>query len=250
MCFNMSIIREIEELQSEFRAAFRETPAMDSPSLRLYHKSGFSHPHWPVICADDSGKITMVRWGLIPHWIKDRDAALAIRNKTLNARGETLHRLPSFRYSFPHRTCLILADGFFEPFHYHKKSYPFFIHNRSGTPLTLGGIYSDWRDPVSGSIYRSFSIVTVPAVGIVDRIHHAKHRMPLILTPESRSAWLSNEEADNRYELVKPLIPEPLAAYPVARTIYSRSQETNTPQMLEPVHYGIPAVDNLATESA
>ena len=250
MCFNMSIIREIEELQSEFRAEFRKTPALDSSSLQLYHKSGFSHPHWPVICADDPGRITMVRWGLIPHWIRDRDAALAIRNKTLNARGETLHRLPSFRASFPHSTCLVLADGFFEPFHYRGTSYPFYIHAQSGTPLTLGGIYSDWRDPVTGTTYRSFSVITVPAVGIIDTIHHAKHRMPLILAPESRSAWLAREESGKRRELVRPLIPEPLAAYPVARAIYSRSQDTNTPQMLEPVRYGIPAVDNLIADSA
>ena len=54
----------------------------------IYHASGFSFPEWPVITAEEPGKIKMYQWGLIPQWVKDEEQAKKIRGQTLNARSE------------------------------------------------------------------------------------------------------------------------------------------------------------------
>ena len=51
----------------------------------------------------------LVRWGLIPPWVKDpRKFSLII-----NARGDTLNEKPSFRNAMKRRRCLFPADGFY-----------------------------------------------------------------------------------------------------------------------------------------
>ncbi|OPY57747.1 MAG: putative SOS response-associated peptidase YedK [Pelotomaculum sp. PtaU1.Bin035] len=63
-----------------------------------------------VILAENQREISMMRWGLIPHWAKDA----SIGSKLINARAETIGQKSAFKYSFLHRRCLIPADGFYE----------------------------------------------------------------------------------------------------------------------------------------
>ncbi len=51
----------------------------------------------------------MARWGLIPFWMKEKPKVPHI-----NARAETVHKLPLFREAFAKRRCLIPATGFYE----------------------------------------------------------------------------------------------------------------------------------------
>lgn len=55
-------------------------------------------------------RLVLLRWGLIPPWADDPK----IGNKMINARGETVHKLPSFRAAYHERRCNIPAGGFFE----------------------------------------------------------------------------------------------------------------------------------------
>lgn len=62
------------------------------------------------IDASGSRELVLLRWGLIPSWVKDpRDFTTLI-----NARSETALTKPSFRSAIKHRRCLIPADGFYE----------------------------------------------------------------------------------------------------------------------------------------
>jgi len=47
----------------------------------------------PVILANSPRRVVLMRWGLIPHWVKDEKAAY----KMSNARVETLTQRPAFR---------------------------------------------------------------------------------------------------------------------------------------------------------
>ena len=66
----------------------------------------------PIVRTTEAGarELSLVRWGLVPHWAKDP----AIGNRLINARSESVAEKPSFRDSFQKRRCLVPADGYFE----------------------------------------------------------------------------------------------------------------------------------------
>jgi putative SOS response-associated peptidase YedK len=62
------------------------------------------HPNEPA------RQISLMRWGLIPHWAKDASMA----SSTINAKSETAAEKPAFRDPLRFRRCLIPTDGFYE----------------------------------------------------------------------------------------------------------------------------------------
>ena len=51
-----------------------------------------------------------IRWGLIPHWCNDPKGG----RKPINAKAESVSRLPMFREAYALRRCIVPIDGFFE----------------------------------------------------------------------------------------------------------------------------------------
>ena len=62
----------------------------------------------PVVRLNRAGEreLAQLRWGLVPYWAKD----LAIGNKMINARAETITTRPGFRDAFREKRCLLPAD--------------------------------------------------------------------------------------------------------------------------------------------
>src|SRR5258708_24980555 len=54
-------------------------------------------------------ELSLMRWGLIPSWMKDSSGAAMM----INARSETAGTKPAFRDALNSRRCLIPADGFY-----------------------------------------------------------------------------------------------------------------------------------------
>src|SRR5262249_12683841 len=52
----------------------------------------------------------LARWGLVPPWAKDTRFGL----RCINARAETVDRLPAFRVAYRHRRCLVPVSAFYE----------------------------------------------------------------------------------------------------------------------------------------
>ena len=55
-------------------------------------------------------EFALVRWGLIPSWVKDPGSFTTL----INARAETAAAKPSFRAAMRHRRCLVPTNGFYE----------------------------------------------------------------------------------------------------------------------------------------
>ena len=51
----------------------------------------------------------LLRWGPIPHWCEDPGG-----RKPINAKSETVARLPTFRDAYHKRRCILPVDGFYE----------------------------------------------------------------------------------------------------------------------------------------
>lgn len=186
MCFYSKLSKKAIELERRFNAKF-ENPELFSPAEMI---NGFSFPMHPVIANDEAQRICMFNWGLIPSWSKNNE----IRKHTLNARSETLESKPAFRDA-AHNRCLVLVDGFYE-WQWQdaagKKKKKFLMHMPDHEAFALAGIWSDWYSQDTGELFRTFSIVTTEAMGIMKEIHNSKLRMPVIPGQNAEADWLGN----------------------------------------------------------
>ena len=128
-------------------------------------------------------ELVLVRWGLIPGWVKDPREFTTL----INARAESVVEKPSFRAAMRYRRCLVPADGFYEWTGGAGRKQPHLIRPKAGGPMALAGLWEHWQGS-DGSEIETMAIVTTAANGTVGAIHD---RMPVILPPERFEAWLN-----------------------------------------------------------
>ncbi|MCB9223075.1 MAG: SOS response-associated peptidase [Crocinitomicaceae bacterium] len=228
---------EIKKIQEEWLNYQKQHPEIYGP---LFHVNGFEHKPLFTIIYDGSYKGTRFTWGLIPSWAKDKKTADDIRNKTINARGETIFEKPSFRDAAKHKRCLIVVDGFFEYYHKDGKSYPYFVFRKDGEATFFGGLWSEWVDKETGEIMESATIVTTLANELMTKIHNNPKadgpRMPLILEPSEFKTWLSSDDKIEIQELINPLQNGELEAYTVHK-LRGKESVANGPEVIEAFVY-------------
>lgn len=134
--------------------------------------------------------LTLLRWGLIPHWTHLPPAGPPL----INARLETVAEKPSFRTPFRSRRCLIPADGFYEWKKTTSSSQPYHIELAGGQLFAMAGLWDLWRGD-HGRTVESCAILTTAAQKPIDQLHR---RMPLILAPAAYESWLSPAVHDPR----------------------------------------------------
>ena len=205
----------------------------------VYHASGFSHPELPVFTADAPHLIQFFEWGLIPFWVKDFKLAFSLREKTLNARGETIFEKKSFKAAAKYRRCLVMVDGFYEHHHFNGKTYPYHIKLKNEEPMILAGLWETWESQQTGEIRQTVSIVTTRGNDLLKDIHNnpklAEPRMPLILPKENEMDWLKPIESKFDMEDVKKVIRPfsgEMEAYTVPR-IRGKFASGNEPKTAE-----------------
>ena len=181
MCFSVNVNLIKEELENRFGATLID-PDKYRPS---YYYHAFSLPEMPAVCSGMTDRIRLLKWGLIPSWIKDSDNANAIRYKTFNARSESIDEKPSFSSSFRSKRCLIPVKGFFEWQHVGNEKVPWYIYHFENEILTFAGLYDEWTENNTGEVFNTFSIVTTDANDLMAGIHNSAGRMPVILDKSS-----------------------------------------------------------------
>lgn len=137
----------------------------------------------PVVILENGGRhFRLMRWGLVPAWVKDaREFALLI-----NARAETVAEKPAFKNAMKRRRCLIPADGYYEWHAARNRKRPHFIHRRDGVPIGLAGLAETWIGP-NGEELDTVAIVTAPASADLSALHH---RVPVTIAPGDFERWL------------------------------------------------------------
>lgn len=183
----------------------------------------------PVVVADETGvrHLDAFHWGLIPVWAKDPK----IGYKMINARAETLAEKSSFKVSFRRHRCLILTDGFYEWQKTADGKQPVFIHRKDRRVFAFAGLFSRWMSP-GGDEVLSCTIITTQPNTLLAPVHN---RMPVILPPDARQAWLSPTE-QSPAQLQQLLVPYPSAEldfYPVSK--YVNYPSNDSPTCIEPL---------------
>jgi putative SOS response-associated peptidase YedK len=140
----------------------------------------------PIIRQDNKQPkrtFSLVRWGLIPYWAKDRSIAV----KTINAMSETAAEKPAFRDAMSRRRCLIPADAFYEWVRVGvKEKQPYSFGMIDDSVFAFAGLWDRWRD-VGGEVLETCTILTTRPNSLVVDVHD---RMPAILRPEDYDLWL------------------------------------------------------------
>ena len=174
-------------------------------------------PTQDVVTVMNNGSLHLdtLRWGLIPSWSKEEN----IGSRMINARAETLAEKPSFKRLLHNKRCLVVTDGFYEWRQESgtKSKTPMYMTLKSKEPFAFAGLWDSWRSP-DGQQIRTCTIITTEPNELLATIHN---RMPAILTPEARNAWLDPALNDER-ALVSMLVPyksDEMAARPVSRLI-------------------------------
>ena len=231
MCFSVNVNLIKEELEKRYGATLID-PDKYRPS---YYYHAFSLPEMPAVCSGMPDRIRLLKWGLIPSWIKTSDDANAIRYKTFNARSESLNKKPSFSYSFRSKRCLIPVKGFFEWQHVGNKKIPWYIYHSENEILTFAGLFDEWIADTTGELISTFSIITTDANDLLAEIHNSKKRMPVILERSGETQWidLSTSPAD-ALSLLKPCPSEILKAHTIGPLVNDRTSNRNTPDVIAP----------------
>ena len=180
-----------------------------------------------VILKDDSRKLGLLKWGLIPGWAKDP----RIGNRMINARAETLAEKPSFKHPVRRKRCLIVADGFFEWKKEGKQKIPMYIFLKDQKPFVFAGLWDTWTSP-EGKKVSTCTIITTEPNKFMEKIHN---RMPVILPRDHIDIWLNREVQDEHrvLPLLKPYPEKEMDAYEVSRMV--NSPKNNSPQVIQKV---------------
>jgi len=177
---------------------------------------------------------TLMRWGLLPSWVKDPKTFPLL----INARGDGVLGKPAFRAAMRRRRCLIPTDGFYEwQASGAGPKRPYFVRAKPGVdgaapPLAFAGLWETWTGP-NGEEVDTTAIITTDANRVLAPIHN---RMPVFVPKEAFDLWLdcTRVEADVAAALIRPAPEDLLEAYEVS-TAVNRVANDNA-SLIAPVH--------------
>ncbi len=158
---------------------------------------------------DRERKLAMLRWGLIPRWVKDPTRG----SQPINAKAETAAEKPMFRDAFRRRRCLIPADGFYEWKQEGGRKQPVYICTKDRQPFAFAGLWEHWEEQ-EGQFIESCTILTTEPNDLLAQVHS---RMPVILDQNDYDLWLDPDvqEVSRLKPLLRPYPPEQMTFYPV-----------------------------------
>jgi putative SOS response-associated peptidase YedK len=183
----MASWREIHEFSRLFGANVNDEVVTYTPMRAV-----------PVVHLDENGerRVSPMTWGFTERVREGRRTP-----KHMHARGETVHRLPTFAQAFHNRRAITFARTFNEGME-HTLAYEdgtptgkswtqqWTIRHREGRVAIIGVVFDAFD--VGRGLEFEFVQVTVPANELISRI---TERMPLLLADEAIDLWLGAVDA-------------------------------------------------------
>lgn len=206
MCGRYQITTAPEAIRRLFRYA-------EQPNFPPRYNVAPTQPIPIVRMTDGARHFALVRWGLIPSWVKDPKAFTLL----INARGESVNDKPAFRNAMRYRRCLIPADGFYEWKRDGAVPRPYHVRLKGGGPFAFAGLWESWSGP-NGEEVETAAIVTTDANSALRPIHE---RMPVMLEEDAYDLWLDcrNVDAMTASALIAPIRDERIEAYEISPAV-------------------------------
>ena len=191
---------ETQPWDDDWNPRYNVVPTQPVPVIR-------QHPKEPTRL------LSIMKWGLIPHWAKDP----SIATSTINAKSETAATKSAFRDPLKFRRCLIPADGFYEWKRVGTSKQPFCFEVNEGELFAFAGLWDGWKN-AEGQWIKTCSILTTTPNSVTATIHD---RMPVILERDSYDLWLDPgmQNVAAVAELLKPFDAKSMRCHPVSTRI-------------------------------
>jgi putative SOS response-associated peptidase YedK len=208
-------IADIPEPVADFAPRYNIAPMQDVVAVRFNPATG-------------RRSLDALRWGLVPLWAKDPSFGA----RSVNARAEGIETKPTFREAFAQRRCLIPVSGFYEWRRSGPGKTPYVILPKDGGLFFLAGLWERWRDPTTGEILRSCTIITCPPNPAIAPIHD---RMPVIPAPDTWRRWLGEIPArqDELLALLRPCPADAFRIEPVGTRV--NNVRNDDPSLIDPM---------------
>jgi putative SOS response-associated peptidase YedK len=178
-----------------------------------------------VVSAEGGRRLGLLRWGF-PLGSPEQPKKFLI-----NARSETVDRLPAFREALLRRRCLVVADGFYE---WRRQPSgprtPHFFRLASRRPVAFAAIWRHWKDP-DGTTRAGCALLTCPANRLVAPVHD---RMPVMLAASAVDSWLDRDltEPGILKSLLVPFAAEAMEGFAVSPRV--NSPRNDSPELILP----------------
>jgi putative SOS response-associated peptidase YedK len=220
MCGRYLITSSPEAIRNLFRYP-------EEPDFPPRYNSAPTQPVPVVRLINGARAFALVRWGLIPAWVKEPNAFSLL----INARGETVGDKPAFRNAMRYRRCLIPADGFYEWKSEGGRKRPFCIRPRDGGPIAFAGLWETWAGP-NGEEVDTACIVTTAANRTLAPLHD---RMPVVIAPDAFDFWLdcTGVDALTAAALIAPAPENLFEAYEISTAVNRTANDS--PEVIAPL---------------
>lgn len=237
MCGRYTVAIQAQEAAEELRATLALEPGPPRFNLAPTEPA-------PIAIEREERRIGLARFGLVPAESEGPKAAGA---RWINLRAEGVAAQRAFAESAARRRCLVIADGFYEwkpePAEEDERSgtkrkakgkprkQAWYFRREGGGLLTFAGIWDVWEGE-AGERIASFAILTTRPTPLVADVHD---RMPLIVPPDLRDAWLAPAEHDARALLraLRDADPVALEAWRVGPRVGRAGNDD--PTLIEPI---------------
>ena len=127
---------------------------------------------------------------------------------------------------------MIPASGYYEWHDTPGGKQPYHFTRRDEAPITIAGLWDEWRDRQAEETIRSCAMIITDANEFVGELHD---RMPVILEPEQFEARLTGAAG---LELLKPAANDVLQCWPVSRRVNSSRASDDDASLVEAVAIG------------
>ena len=229
MCARYTLTRAEKELQKLYEVEIKDG---FEPNFNLAPtQEGL------VITADEPGLAQKMHFGLVPYWAENTKLNMS----TLNAKSEEVLEKKTYRpLLLNHKTCLVLADGFYEWDRKSGSPIPYRFVLRDRPVFAFAGLWSQWKNQEGTTIYRSFTIMTTSANETVGKVHDPKNRMPVILNKSEERLWLTKTLSPiELLGLCQPYPDELMEAYQVSTAVNAtviKGVINNRPELMVPLN--------------
>ncbi|MEM7695343.1 MAG: SOS response-associated peptidase [Pseudomonadota bacterium] len=139
-----------------------------------------TQPIHVVVAGPRGRELQLMRWGLIPAFVKDPKGFPLL----INARSETAAEKPAFRNAMRRRRALIPATAFYEWRREETGKQPFAFDPPGA--IAFAGLFEHWMGP-DGEEMDTAAILTAESTGVPADYHD---RMPLTVPQGNFDDWL------------------------------------------------------------